>query len=676
MESGQAEVRRRESREGSSVGLENSRVSENATPLGYLVGDKIKVPLSAQRPRLTPLIHLSMSPTAAPNNTPVESTMNSAHVSLGSAEKNEGHTSSALDGKVLPPLRSEKIINAAKHHVIDIKDVDAGKTLGGEAKIDGAMSMEQTQTPISLLHVGSQRSDSEVVVDERGVGSVLGCGQGNKPEGLRLESRVRRVDMGGSGGDDHAGLLNHESMWLPTSRDLHMSGSAMTPKRLHFDCSTEKMDPGAGISSISTQKINIISLLNSKSNADSISPPPSTAGVDSVIQFPPSSASNNFSSGSFLQPRIQNTQLPSSLTPIVSSSLKLDDNASGRRIGSVISTNGNGNGMLSATYQPKFFNTKFDELRNRVLLGSSNPPKLESHSSSAGATHTLAHEQEGNVDAEAAAIISQMRSSPLPPFSEHISSAGNETRPSSSLSVQSVQNNNSSFTKRILPKPVIRVNQREHSASQDEHAIIEEDEEYITNKSSSQDNSPSETVAWNKNGNRRLSRRRSGPPHYNLSKPGVDKSANASIDSLYTAAEIVENKDRWKRSRSSSLSAEPTSSLSPTFKRVKKLKFKESNYNNESSNEQISKSRDQIKKRNATGARSRTGCWICRLRKKKCTEEKPQCQNCVRLHLECVYDIVKPDFISDPVKKAAKLEEIKKKTKEAKRQAMKKKSWL
>lgn len=88
------------------------------------------------------------------------------------------------------------------------------------------------------------------------------------------------------------------------------------------------------------------------------------------------------------------------------------------------------------------------------------------------------------------------------------------------------------------------------------------------------------------------------------------------------------------------------------------------------------KSSDQIKKRNATGARSRTGCWICRLRKKKCTEEKPQCQNCVRLHLECFYDIVKPDFISDPAKKAAKLDEIKKKTKEAKRQAMKKKTWL
>ena len=68
---------------------------------------------------------------------------------------------------------------------------------------------------------------------------------------------------------DSMGQHNH--MMNSHSRDLHVSGSAMTPKRLHFDYSTEKIDPGAGISSISTQKINITSLLNSRSTADSIS---------------------------------------------------------------------------------------------------------------------------------------------------------------------------------------------------------------------------------------------------------------------------------------------------------------------------------------------------------------------------------------------------------------------
>ncbi|CCF56924.1 hypothetical protein KAFR_0B06270 [Kazachstania africana CBS 2517] len=71
--------------------------------------------------------------------------------------------------------------------------------------------------------------------------------------------------------------------------------------------------------------------------------------------------------------------------------------------------------------------------------------------------------------------------------------------------------------------------------------------------------------------------------------------------------------------------------------------------------------------------RSRSGCWICRLRKKKCTEEKPNCFNCDRLNLNCYYNELKPDFIIDPEKKKLKLDEIKKLTKEAKRNAMKKK---
>lgn len=71
--------------------------------------------------------------------------------------------------------------------------------------------------------------------------------------------------------------------------------------------------------------------------------------------------------------------------------------------------------------------------------------------------------------------------------------------------------------------------------------------------------------------------------------------------------------------------------------------------------------------------RSRTGCWICRLRKKKCTEERPACFNCLRLHLDCYYDAFKPDFVADPVLRQQKMDEIRTKTKEVKRQAMRKK---
>ena len=75
-----------------------------------------------------------------------------------------------------------------------------------------------------------------------------------------------------------------------------------------------------------------------------------------------------------------------------------------------------------------------------------------------------------------------------------------------------------------------------------------------------------------------------------------------------------------------------------------------------------------------TGTRSRTGCWICRLRKKKCSEEKPKCFNCERLSLDCVYSLVKPDFVTNENLRKTKLQEIKICTREAKRKSMKKRS--
>ncbi|KAI8674581.1 hypothetical protein NCS57_00356300 [Fusarium keratoplasticum] len=36
-----------------------------------------------------------------------------------------------------------------------------------------------------------------------------------------------------------------------------------------------------------------------------------------------------------------------------------------------------------------------------------------------------------------------------------------------------------------------------------------------------------------------------------------------------------------------------------------------------------------------SGSRSKTGCWTCRLRRKKCDENKPACENCTSRNLEC-----------------------------------------
>lgn len=709
-----------------------------------------KQTLLRHTPRLNPLIHLAMSPTAAPNNTPVEENDLQQGVISPSRGEPSGIPGTKPQTEVLPPLprygetkQEEKevavkfekktgtqdfdhVVSADKQQVPKINTrtpsicISSSNTLPNTGK--GSSTLYQdSRTPVYLFNDridSGQVSETETLHDSRKGEEIQADTGSHQNERMLRQSGHRLEGKKGNGRNiGNPGTVSHDgasgiaapssSPILETSsasrdRDLHATGSAMTPKRLHFDCSTEKIDPGAGISSISAQKINITSLLNSRSTAESISPPPSTAGNEYTIHFPSSAASNPpHSTGSFLHPKYQNQnpQVSSTMNRIVSPTYMFEtdqvhgpfsnsssgSNSSGSNNGSTANSNNNNTHI---TYQPKYFNTKFDELRNRVLLGSSNAfPKVESANkypyNSTMVNPTL-NDQDSNVDAEAAAIISQMRSSPLPPFNEQFGSGNHDSRPNSSLSNQSLQNNAfNPFSKRLLPKPVLRVNQRPLTGNQDELVIMEEEDDdddgygdgdYEMTEGGSK---APETVAWNKNGKRRLSRRRSGPPHYQSQLTGIKNEIGDHPDTTaYPAADISENGMHIKRSRSSSLSTEHTGLLSPNSKHAKQLKFKESNYNNDVSNEQMVKSSDQIKKRNATGARSRTGCWICRLRKKKCTEEKPQCQNCVRLHLECFYDIVKPDFISDPAKKAAKLEEIKKKTKEAKRQAMKKKTWL
>ncbi|KAK9314890.1 hypothetical protein V1524DRAFT_415920 [Lipomyces starkeyi] len=50
-------------------------------------------------------------------------------------------------------------------------------------------------------------------------------------------------------------------------------------------------------------------------------------------------------------------------------------------------------------------------------------------------------------------------------------------------------------------------------------------------------------------------------------------------------------------------------------------------------------------RRRASVSRSRTGCWTCRLRRKKCSEEKPACAACLRLKLACDGYGERPDFM-------------------------------
>lgn len=60
--------------------------------------------------------------------------------------------------------------------------------------------------------------------------------------------------------------------------------------------------------------------------------------------------------------------------------------------------------------------------------------------------------------------------------------------------------------------------------------------------------------------------------------------------------------------------------------------------------------------------RLRTGCYICRLRHKLCTEERPVCNACERLGLECDYSEARPKYMDDAALQAIKLGEIREQT--------------
>ncbi|ATY61675.1 C6 transcription [Cordyceps militaris] len=57
--------------------------------------------------------------------------------------------------------------------------------------------------------------------------------------------------------------------------------------------------------------------------------------------------------------------------------------------------------------------------------------------------------------------------------------------------------------------------------------------------------------------------------------------------------------------------------------------------------------------------RSQSGCYTCRLRRKKCDEKRPVCDGCTALEIDCVYGEHKPDWMDGGPKQRAMAEMIK-----------------
>ncbi|KAL8297550.1 hypothetical protein RB597_006577 [Gaeumannomyces tritici] len=58
--------------------------------------------------------------------------------------------------------------------------------------------------------------------------------------------------------------------------------------------------------------------------------------------------------------------------------------------------------------------------------------------------------------------------------------------------------------------------------------------------------------------------------------------------------------------------------------------------------------------------RSSDGCWTCRLRRKKCDEERPACAACLSLEIECLYSDAKPEWMDGADLQRDRAEAVKK----------------
>jgi len=79
------------------------------------------------------------------------------------------------------------------------------------------------------------------------------------------------------------------------------------------------------------------------------------------------------------------------------------------------------------------------------------------------------------------------------------------------------------------------------------------------------------------------------------------------------------------------------------------------------------------RRKRTVAPRSKSGCWTCRIRKKKCTEEKPSCLQCDKLGLRCDgYSEAKPTFMQSYQSQRKRLDEIRNHTSQRKKIGVKK----
>ncbi|GAV52919.1 hypothetical protein ZYGR_0AI02010 [Zygosaccharomyces rouxii] len=574
-----------------------------------------------------PLLSIN-KPTSAPHNTPVQSPPTSPGSSVSKEKDNKlsaTSTASQTISSSLPRLPPPPVPVSASR---------ADATDGG------------TEPP-NMDHVASSGSNNGVTAGTTTTTAATNTEDKQEDEGDSPISIINRRNIFATS-DSRSSSASKQVAGPPAKEHLKTnfeeadsfnsnsnSQGGVAPQSFYFDKDRSVTDPHVKHES-NDQKINISNWRNGADNYSLIEGAASNTNINEGEGEGEGEGGNGdrSRSNSRSSPRGTETNGPAKISNGINSSPN---------------SNNDDDDNYVPPPPPRYINSKLDDIRSRLLL---NP-------------RTVSPRSDEDMDkTHAAAVLSNMRSSPF-----RLSD-----RPAS---LSSSRPGSSSFSGKGYARPVIRIHHREEpSGDQDDNAVLDDDEEEEDDEEDEDENGnerlrhssasnvvPAPTparrkeVTWNKNG-KRVSRRLSAPETRRTktkkikTEPGKEPAnvrardssiprngANGEeVDDTYSSHEVMENEEE-----------------------------EEEEYEDGKNG-----SKGQSKK-NSMGSRSRTGCWICRLRKKKCTEERPRCYNCDRLNLDCFYDVIKPDFVSNPQKKQMKLEEIKKKTKEAKRNAMRKK---
>lgn len=674
-------------------------------------------------------------PTFVPNNTPVQSPPNSPHLQDSSTQTTQPTRSttksSTLDENMLqnsqssscslpivpptsthfPPIRLREVLcnddnggclppkpenisarGGENDHVL-IKQTILSRTKDGSNGMSSS-HLEKDNSPISIINRRNlfNTSDSRSSGSNQPLNGLLAPTRThdmvNKEENITGDETIKNEDN--EDGSPAVGSSQNTASFV--DRKNSSSEYGIAPTSFYFDKDRSITDPHVKHDQ-SNEKITISSWLSSKQNAEIYSlidennnsiNNNDTNNNEGSRNRAASSGSNKrpYSSDGFTSPQPPRSALSMSSSLGGVGGLDLTDTTPN----AISRTKSFGDVGIDEDDQnyvppppPRFINSKLDGLRTRLLVNPRGTPSKY---------------EEDIGTATAAAVLSNMRSSPFR-FSDrsrnylnNANTNNNSTNNSNNSNSVSRPGSSSFSSTKSFPRPIIRVHQRESPIEDaNENAILDDEdnddddeEEYENVEGQAGNENNGKTASKNsKRSNRRnetkisSSKVRKVKDAKNMKDQDVNKEVTWNKNGKrVTPRKLLESASRRRRAKAK------------TTGKVKDFKddvsHSDTGKEDEDSKEDDDDEEYSLKtetsaqhKKNSMGSRSRTGCWICRLRKKKCTEERPRCYNCERLNLECNYELVKPDFVSDPAKKQMKLEEIKQKTKEAKRNAMRKK---